>query len=155
MWIIFCNQFFNFLSWAHRWLYDIGNRRFSENGTWSVHYIQSCDQVGDIITAQKMKFSIKDFFSKCDQIRRKLQIWSHLLKKSVMENFIFCAVDLMAILAWAFTDQNFNVMTFIRTNCWKVFCEKGVLKNFAEFTRKHVCKSPFFNKVAGLSLLLY
>ena len=30
------------------------------------------------ITAQKMKFSIKDFFSKCGQIRRKLQIWSHL-----------------------------------------------------------------------------
>ena len=40
-------------------------------------------------TTQKMKFSIKDFFSKCDQIRRKLQIWSHLLKKSLMENFIF------------------------------------------------------------------
>ena len=36
------------------------------------------------ITAQKMKFSIKDFFSKCDQIRRKLQIWSHLLKKSLI-----------------------------------------------------------------------
>ena len=33
-------------------------------------------------TAQKMKFSIKDFFSKCDQIRRKLRMWSHLLKKS-------------------------------------------------------------------------
>ena len=43
-------------------------------------------------TAQKMKFSIKDFFSKCDQIRRKLRIWSHLLKKSLKENFIFCAV---------------------------------------------------------------
>ena len=41
-----------------------------------------------------MKFSIKDLFSKCDQIRRKLRIWSHLLKKSLMENFIFCAVDL-------------------------------------------------------------
>ena len=40
----------------------------------------------------KMKFSIKDFFSKCDQIRRKLRIWSHLRKKSLMENFIFCAV---------------------------------------------------------------
>ena len=39
------------------------------------------------ITAIKMKFSITDFFSKCDQI------WSHLLKKSVMENFIFRAVD--------------------------------------------------------------
>ena len=44
------------------------------------------------ITAQKMKFSIKDFFSKCDQIRRKLRIWSHLLKKSLIENFICCAV---------------------------------------------------------------
>ena len=37
----------------------------------------------------KRKFSITDFFSKCDQIRRKLRICSHLLKKSVMENFIF------------------------------------------------------------------
>ena len=31
--------------------------------------------------------------SKCDQICRKLRIWSHLLKKSLMENFIFCAVS--------------------------------------------------------------
>ena len=43
-------------------------------------------------TAQKMEFSIKDFCSKCGQIRRKLRIWSRLLKKSLMENFIFCAV---------------------------------------------------------------
>ena len=32
-------------------------------------------------TAQKMKISTKDFFSKCDQIRRKLRISSHILKK--------------------------------------------------------------------------
>ena len=38
-----------------------------------------------------MKFSIKDFSSKCDQIRRFLRIWSHLLEKSLIENFIFCA----------------------------------------------------------------
>ena len=44
-------------------------------------------------TAQKMKLSIKDFFSKCDQILRELRIWSHLLKKSLMENFTFCAVQ--------------------------------------------------------------
>ena len=43
-------------------------------------------------TAQKSKFSMKDFFSKCDQIHRKLQIWSHLLEKSSMENLIFCTV---------------------------------------------------------------
>ena len=40
----------------------------------------------------KMKFFIIDFLSKCDQIRSFLRIWSHLLKKSLMENFIFCAV---------------------------------------------------------------
>ena len=40
-----------------------------------------------------MKFSIKNLFRKHDQISRKLRIWSHLLKKSLMEtNFIFCAV---------------------------------------------------------------
>ena len=39
-----------------------------------------------------MKLSIKDFFSKCDQIRSFLRTWSHLLKKSLMENFIICAV---------------------------------------------------------------
>ena len=43
-------------------------------------------------TAEKMKFSMKDFFSKRDQIRSFLRIWSHLLKKFFMENFIFCAV---------------------------------------------------------------
>ena len=43
-------------------------------------------------TTQKAKFSIKNFFSKCDQIRWKVRIWSHLLKKSLMENFIFCTV---------------------------------------------------------------
>ena len=40
-----------------------------------------------------MKFSIKDFFSKRDQIRSFLQIWSYLLKKSFVENFIFGAVQ--------------------------------------------------------------
>ena len=42
-------------------------------------------------TAQKMKFSIKDF-SKCDQIRSFLRTGLHLLKKSLMENLIFCVV---------------------------------------------------------------
>ena len=45
---------------------------------------------------KKMKFSIKDFSSKCDQIRSFLQIWSHLLEKSLMENFIFSAMKILA-----------------------------------------------------------
>ena len=42
-----------------------------------------------LVHCTKMKLSIKDFFSKCEQIRRKLWIWSHLLKKSLIENFMF------------------------------------------------------------------
>ena len=46
------------------------------------------------LQALHKKFSMKDSFSKCDQICRKLRIWSHLLKKSFMENFIFCAAKI-------------------------------------------------------------
>ena len=45
-----------------------------------------------INTAQKMKFCIKDFCSKCEQIQDFLRIWSRLLKKPLLENFIFCTV---------------------------------------------------------------
>ena len=47
-------------------------------------------------TAQKAKFFIKDFFSKCDQIHkihRFLRIWSHLLKKSFRTSFFGSAIS--------------------------------------------------------------
>ena len=40
------------------------------------------------LSAQKVKFSIKDLFSKFDQISSFLRTWSYLLKKSLLENFI-------------------------------------------------------------------
>ena len=49
-----------------------------------------------IYLALNKQFAIKDLFSKCDQIRSFLWIWS-LLLKSLMKNFIFCAVSLLAI----------------------------------------------------------
>ena len=55
-----------------------------------------------------MKISINDFFSKYDKIRSFLRIWSHLLKKSLMEKFIFSAVldeynaKLLLKLSWWF-----------------------------------------------------
>ena len=58
--------------------------------TKSVHSFQICRNT--TCTVQKMKFFVKDFFSKCGQIHRELRIWSDLLKKSLMQNFIFCAV---------------------------------------------------------------
>ena len=48
-----------------------------------------------------MKFPIKDFLSKYDQIRSFLRIWSHFLKKSLMANLIFCAVISVSIANFA------------------------------------------------------
>ena len=59
-------------------------------------------------TAQKMKFSIKDFFSKWDQIWRFRRIWSRLLKKSLMENFIFCAVLKFGIIRSCHSSSTFK-----------------------------------------------
>ena len=70
---------------------------------WQFTYIR----FNNVITAQKMKFSIKDFFSKCDQILCFLRIWSRLLKKSVMENFIFCAEHLVDLLKWSLVYHRF------------------------------------------------
>ena len=44
-------------------------------------------------TALEMKLCVEDCFSKYGQIRGFLWIWSHLLKKSLMGNFFFCAVN--------------------------------------------------------------
>ena len=83
-----------------------------------------------------MKFSIKDFFSKCDQIRWYLQIWSHLLKKSLMENFIFCVV-FGARESYSTTTEyltksslrNIEIKTF--ANVFETMSLKNFLKNLA------------------------
>ena len=38
----------------------------------------------------------------------------------------------------------------VRSSRPDVLCKKGVLRNFAKFTGKHLCQRLFFNKVAGL-----
>ena len=67
----------------------------------------------DRSTAQKMTFSIKDFLTKCDQIRRFLRVWSHLLSKSLMKSLLFCVVkvliNLIHNLALNYTDCVFQL----------------------------------------------
>ena len=55
-----------------------------------------------------MKFSITDFFSKCDKILTGCdRIWSHSLTKSLIENFIFCGVSVIrfAVVTKVFIDK--------------------------------------------------
>ena len=58
-----------------------------------------------------MKLSVKDFFSKYEQIRSFKRIRSHLLKKSLTENFIFCALENFSI-------EDFLNKHFVETKVW-------------------------------------
>ena len=48
----------------------------------------------DFQSIQKVKFFIKNFFGKSDEISCSLQIWSHLRQKSLMENLHFIAISI-------------------------------------------------------------
>ena len=97
-------------------------------------WFTACDEFIEIkiITAQKMKFSIKDSFGKCSQIRRKLRIWSHLLKKSLMVNFIFCAVYLVFFLLVSLTESPQTIL-----NKYRYALFKDLLSNTRQNLHRH------------------
>ena len=50
-----------------------------------------------------------------------------------------------------FIYQEFTQNTSFRSSHRRCSVRKGVFRNFAKFTGKHLCQSLFFNKVAGLA----
>ena len=82
------------MSSSHRMIFDIWHVRDIQYVLWLSLSVRSALSKVMILfhTAQKVKSSIKDLFSKCDQIRRTLWICLHLLKESLIENLIFFAV---------------------------------------------------------------
>ena len=46
------------------------------------------------------------------------------------------------------------IIIIIRSSRLEVFCRKGILRNFAKFTGKHLYQSVFVNKVVGCANLL-
>ena len=83
-------------------------------------------------TAQKTSFPIMDFFMKCNQNRTFLQIWSHLRKKSLMENLIF--------------------LTRKRMTCWHIHNMFGI-SFILFFVSSYHCLMP--RKVCFCCLLTY
>ena len=82
-----------------------------------------------------MKFSIKDFLSKWDQICRKLRIWSRLLWKSLMENLIFCEVlsafhTLFPCYAFAWSSMIRRCFQIWLANVFKLFYNKCLIFEF-------------------------
>ena len=85
-------------------------------------------------TSQKMKFSMKDFFSKCDEIRSFMWMWSHLLKKSLRENFIFCAVIPV------FKNTSLWLLLAGKHLCWSLFLILSIAKCLRARILKNICE---------------
>ena len=49
----------------------------------------------------------------------------------------------------------FSVDSCCRSSRPEVFCKRGVLRNFAKFTGKHLCQSIYFNKEALAQLFSF
>ena len=110
-------------------------------------------------TAQKMKVSFNGLFSKYDQIHRKLRIWSHLLKKYLMENLIFCVVAFdyfyqnLLIDVWKspeYASRNFekeSISEAVSRKC----AVKMVFLKISQNSQENACvRISFFNNFTGL-----
>ena len=84
-----------------------------------------------------MKFSIKDFFSKSDQICRIQRVWSHFLKKSLMENFTFCIVTFQFNRFYDGSQLIHLWQIFPFYTCWKLQKTKGFLVFSRGIKRTH------------------
>ena len=111
-------------------------------------YIRSVRMLCDLLSMtlhKKWSFSIKDFFNKCDQMSHFLRIWSHLLKKSLMEKFIFCAVwfdilpfiSIILLIVFSLLHKDLALTIQVQCRCShpEVFCKNAVLINCAKFIR--------------------
>ena len=78
------------------------------------HNHQSVTEVSWNQHCTKNEVSNKGFFSNCDQIGRKLWIWSHLLKNSLVENFIFCAVLNLWVVSLIALLKNHADLSFLK-----------------------------------------
>ena len=50
--------------------------------------------------------------------------------------------------------KKWNQIDKVRSSRPQVLCKKSVLRNFAKFTGKHMYQRVFFNKLAGLGLII-
>ena len=94
----------------------------------------------------RKKFSIQDFFSKGDQICSFLRIWSHLRKKSLMKNFIFCAVLITPETQPGSTQTSQMESFATRVN------DFYLLTIVAKFFILDICRGPSYASVSRVSV---
>ena len=129
----------------HQLLNSTQQNEYTKPAEYSIHYEESTVNL-DIIWSlnfshilnikmimqyslyKKLKFFIEGFFSKWKQIRRKLQICSHLAKITLAENFIFGA--------------KFLVFTLHSRLCWL-----DTIRFLCTLHYNHIVPIKLFNKI--------
>ena len=80
--------------------------------------------------------------------------WNSLFKQTILLWIFLKAVFQYVVHSWTFFKiyKSFTKCkaSTQRSSHRRCSMKKGVLKNFAKFTGKHLCQILFFNKVAGL-----
>ena len=84
-------------------------------------------------------------------LRERLPMYVHLPIWIFRHTLIF---NICNSLNFSQDDENilcsFKSVSFSEV-VWRCSLKKGVLRNFAKFTGKHLCQSLFFNKIAGIA----
>ena len=104
---------------------------------------------------KKWNFPLRISSVNMTKIRSFLRIWSHLLNKSSMENFIFCAVSL-GIFESHHSEVNYYQIIFQRNNCWM----ESLLENcpntefflvhifqYSDWIRRFTDQSPYLVRI--------
>ena len=90
-------------------------------------------------TASKMNFSIKHFFSKYDQIRSKVWIWSHLLNKCLIETLFFlCGAGQLVTASKEFNNSK-GVIDLVKIDQSKVVMTDELLHKCDMLERQLIC----------------
>ena len=98
------------------------------------------------IEKKKKKIFSTDFVSKCGQVHTKLRIWSHLLRKFVIENFILSAVRIILF--------QHTILTYYLDKLLHVYCYHTYffLRDF-KICLSQEQHSFLFNVLAGLDFI--
>ena len=99
-----------------------------------------------IITSREKNYFVSPAGNKvitvCNHEEAEIHPVLHASKVSSVA-FVVCEdTGVLILMIWVYSE--------LRSSRLEVFCRKGVLRNFAKFTGKHLRQSLFFNKVAGL-----
>ena len=108
-----------------------------------IHFLPSISFISVFVSIQQqIRSSLPVVFCKKSVLKRFSQLSESLFNNKIEAPRMFFSCEFCNIFKHTFFTE--------RSSHQRCFVRKGVLRNFAKFTGKHLCQSLFFNKVAGL-----